>query len=85
MNIYDFLQSLTIKERGKLANEIETTAGYLNYLASKREFLSITMASRIFESGFNKRQPCDLSVTSDDYFDFKREKIEEKLSRNDKQ
>ena len=52
--IYDYLTTLTAKEREELAMEINYSHAYFNWLVSTRKNLSEFLASLIYMSEFNQ-------------------------------
>jgi len=53
-SIYDYLTTLTAKEREELALEINYSHAYFNLLVSTKKNLSEVLASLIWMSDFNK-------------------------------
>lgn len=81
MNIYTYLQILSLTERELLSQEVGVSKTYLNFLASKKEGMSLPLASKIYSSMFNQSRDPSEQLPESAYLRFKKHKRKQKMER----
>lgn len=79
MQIYDFLKSLSLKERKTLAGQVDCSDGYLSQLVSTKRGISMELADNILNSEFNSALPETLQFTKADYDNYRTERKLERV------
>jgi len=70
MKIIKLIRSLSLLQRKLLADEVGTSAGYLNGLDDKGRTPSIHLVYKIYKSDFNRSLQKGRKFTKKDFVDF---------------
>lgn len=81
MNVNDFLKSLSMKERRKLAEQCGISLQYVHQMANRINNPSADVATRIYKCRLNKTfNPRDMNFSLTDYNEYMKAIRESKVS-----
>lgn len=82
MNIHDFLKSLSMKERRKIAEQCGISLQYVHQIANRINSPSADVATRIYKSRTNRTfNPKDMAFGLEDYNAYMKAVREAKVNR----
>lgn len=83
MNIYDFLKTLSMKERRQIAEQTGISLQYVHQIANRINKPSTDVVTRIYKSRMNRTfHPKDMAFTLEDYNNHMKEVRLSKVKRS---
>ncbi len=73
--IFDWVKTLTMKQRDTLAGEVSVSGRYLSTLATSKSPISIELAHRLLDSKTNKALPKKHQLKLQDFTEYMKFKV----------